>query len=342
MVNWDNWLQKQWYRWTGWHFLLIPVSLLFWFVSAVRRLFYRIKLLRSIRLPLPVIVVGNISVGGTGKTPFVLWLVSYLQQQGWHPAIISRGYGGNATSALPVSAHSDPCIVGDEPVLLARRSGCPVWIGKNRVAVAQALLEAHPECNVLVSDDGLQHYRLQRDVEIALVDGARQFGNAMLLPAGPLREGIGRLYTLDAVVVNRNGGESGTITDTGHEYRMQLLGRVFYNLQHPEQQIEVQALQGKRLHAIAGIGNPSRFFEHLRHMGLVIVAHAFPDHHAYTIDELSFLDADAILMTEKDAVKCAHLDVKNAWVLAVEAKVDAQLGKKILDKLRSSHGSKVT
>ena len=342
MVNLDNWLQKQWYRWSAWHVLLIPVSLLFWLLSTVRRVLYRLNLLRSMRLPVPVIVVGNISVGGTGKTPFVLWLVSYLKQQGWHPAIISRGYGGSAKSAVPVTAQSAPDRVGDEPVLLARRSDCPVWVGQNRVLVAQALLEAHPECNVLVSDDGLQHYRLQRDVEIALVDGARQFGNAMLLPAGPLREGVGRLHTLDAVVVNRNGYETGTITDTGHEYRMQLLGRVFYNLQHPEQLIEVQALQGKRLHAIAGIGNPSRFFEHLRNMGLVIVAHAFPDHHVYKAEELNFIDADAILMTEKDAVKCTHLDVKNAWVLAVDAKVDSQLGETIIDKLRNSHGSKIT
>jgi len=342
MVNLDDWIQKQWYRWSLWHFLLIPLSLLFWLLSAARRLLYRFNLMRGISLPVPVIVVGNISVGGTGKTPFVLWLVSFLQQQGWHPAIISRGYGGSATGALPVNAQSDPAMVGDESVLLARRSACPVWIGQDRVAVAQALLEAHPECDVLVSDDGLQHYRLKRDVEIALVDGSRQFGNAMLLPAGPLREGVGRLYTLDAVVVNRNGSETGTITDTGHEYRMQLLGRVFYSLQHPEQRIEVQALQGKRLHAIAGIGNPSRFFEHLRNMGLEIVAHAFPDHHAYTADELNFADADATLMTEKDAVKCTRLDVKNAWVLAVDAKVDAQLGEIILNKLRNSHGSKIT
>ncbi len=342
MVNLENWLQKQWYRWSLWHFFLTPLSLLFWLLSAVRRLLYRVGLLRSVRLPIPVIIVGNISVGGTGKTPFVLWLVDFLKQQGWHPAVISRGYGGHALGALPVNAQSDPALVGDEPVLLARRGACPVWVGRNRVTVAQALMEAHPECDVLVSDDGLQHYRLQRDVEIALVDGARQFGNAMLLPAGPLREGIGRLNTLDAVVINRNGCDTGDVTGTGHEYRMQLMGRVFYHLQHPERKIEVQALQGKRLHAIAGIGNPARFFDYLRNMGLVIIEHAFPDHHAYQADDLRYMDADTILMTEKDAVKCTHLNLTNAWVLAVDAKVDVPLGDLILEKIRSSHGSQIT
>ena len=342
MVNFGDWLQKQWNKWSLWHLLLLPLSLVFWFLSAMRRTLYYLHILRSIRLPVPVIVVGNISVGGTGKTPLVLWLVNYLKQQGLHPGIISRGYGGRVTKPLLVTLESDPVLAGDEPVLLAKRSGCPVWVGQNRVAVAQALLGAHPDCDVLVSDDGLQHYRLARDVEVAVVDGARRFGNGLLLPAGPLRESIRRLNGVDAVVVNRSSDNAdGLLTKAGREYPMQLQGEVFYNLVRPEQRIEVQALQGKRLHAIAGIGNPGRFFDHLKRLGLVFSAHAFPDHYAYEAGDLCFSDADAILMTEKDAVKCARLNLENAWVLAVDADVAPVLGIKILEKIRKDNGSKI-
>ncbi len=295
---------------------------------------YRVKLLRSYRVPVPVIVVGNISVGGTGKTPCVLWLVKYLQQQGWQPGIISRGYGGHVTRPLAVMPQGNPVELGDEPVLLARRSGCPVWVGRDRVAAAQALLESHPDCNVLVSDDGLQHYRLVRDVELAVVDGARLFGNRMLLPSGPLRESVSRLNTVDAVVVNQSETATGQIATNGQEFSMQLQGQVLYNLSHPAEQIDVKSLQGKQLHAVAGIGYPERFFTHLRQLGLLFEAHSFPDHYVYEKDDLCFQNSDAILMTEKDAVKCAGLGLENAWVLAVDAIIDPALGVKIIEKLR--------
>ncbi len=270
----------------------------------MRRALYRSGLLASVRLPVPVVIVGNISVGGTGKTPLTLWLAQQLIENGWHPGIVSRGYT-KATEQKKKTLHevtSDDSAdeVGDEPLLMAQRALCPVWIGRDRPAAAQALLDAHPECDIILSDDGLQHYRLQRDAEIVVVDGARRFGNGLLLPAGPLREPVSRLQEVDAVVVN--GGEA-----QGDEFAMRLEGTSFYNLLNPEMVVSAGEFAGQRLHAIAGIGHPQRFFAHLEHLGLSAQRHAFPDHHRYTASDIAFDDADAILMTEKDAVKCAAI-----------------------------------
>ncbi|HEX5338088.1 MAG TPA: tetraacyldisaccharide 4'-kinase, partial [Gallionella sp.] len=214
--SFTNWLQGQWGRRTPWQILLLPPAALFFFISLVRRLLFRSGLRRSHRLPVPVIVVGNLTVGGTGKTPLVLWLVEFLRSQGYHPGIISRGYAGSAAQPQAVSAVSDPALVGDEPLLLARRTQCPIWVGRRRADVARALLVAHPDCDVIISDDGLQHYALQRDVEVVVVDGVRRFGNGLPLPAGPLREPLSRLQSVDAVVVN------GGTADVG-EYGMRLV-----------------------------------------------------------------------------------------------------------------------
>ena len=176
------WLQRQWYRIGVWHLVLIPVSWLFGLFVLIRRYCYRIRLFRSYKLPVPVIVVGNISVGGTGKTPVVIWLAEKLQSVGLRPGIISRGYGAAGNGLISVTAQSDPRLAGDEPVLIAQRTRCPVWVGRDRVAAARALLAANPECDIIISDDGLQHYRLQRDFEIAVMDGDRKFGNVQLPP----------------------------------------------------------------------------------------------------------------------------------------------------------------
>ena len=293
-------LQSHWHRITLLHFLLLPLSIIFRLLVALRRLLYRSGVMPSEKLSVPVIVVGNITVGGSGKTPLTLWLAQQMIEHGWHPGIISRGYGGTATTPQPVFSHSDPAQVGDEPLMMAQRNVCPVWIGQNRVTAAHALMQAHPECNVILSDDGLQHYRLQRDVEIAVVDGVRRFGNGYLLPAGPLREPLSRLDSVQAVVVH------GGVASTG-QYRMQLLGNRFYNLQQPNIVAHAADFDGQTVHAIAGIGHPQRFFTLLQNMGLQVRAHPFPDHHCYTPAELAYPDADAILMTEKDAVKCARL-----------------------------------
>jgi len=327
-----RWLEKIWYGLTPWHVVLLPISILFGLVAALRRALYRAGLLRAIRLPVPVIVVGNIMVGGTGKTPLVLWLADFLRQQGYHPGIVSRGYGGGTQGAVAVDVCSDPAVVGDEPLLLAKKSACPVWVGRDRAVAGNALLRAHPECDVLVSDDGLQHYRLARDVEIAVVDGERKFGNGLLLPAGPLREGVSRLVSVDAVVVN-----GGSLL-LRNEFEMSLEGEVFRNLRQPELRARAADFGGKKLHAVAGIGNPQRFFAHLRRLGLAFEEHAFPDHYAYQPHDLDYDEADALLMTEKDAVKCAGFADERVWALAVEAILSPAFGQTVLQKLRNIDG----
>lgn len=321
-----HWLERQWYRVGPFHPVLLPLSLLFGLIAAIRRALYRSGLLHSAKLPVPVIVIGNITVGGSGKTPLTLWLAQELLERGWHPGIISRGYRGAAVSPSPVSSGDSAQTVGDEPLLMARRALCPVWVGRDRPAAARALLQAHPECDVLLSDDGLQHYRLQRDIEIAVVDGARRFGNGFLLPAGPLREPPSRLGTVDAVVINGGAARSG-------EYVMRLEGAAFQNLANPAATRTADDFRGVRVHAVAGIGHPQRFFDHLKSLGLTVQTHPFPDHHHYTPADLAFGDADAILMTEKDAVKCAAFANEKCWALRVDARLDPMLAHHILERI---------
>jgi tetraacyldisaccharide 4'-kinase len=237
---------------------------------------------------------------------------------------------------MEVRESSSADVAGDEPVLLARRSRSPVWIGRDRVAAARALIAANPGCNVIVADDGLQHYRLRRDFEIAVIDGSRGMGNGLPLPAGPLREAIGRLTRVDAVVVT---GKSYLPPAGAVSFAMALDGHEFRNLLNPAFHQDAGAFLGKRVHAVAGIGNPARFFDHLQRLGMTFAAHAFADHHAYTASDLDFGDADAIVMTEKDAIKCLQFARENHWVLPVDARVEAALGKLINEKLKTRHGS---
>ena len=328
-----HWLQHHWYRVTPLHLILLPVSLLFRMLIALRHLLYRSRILPSEKLAIPTIVVGNISVGGTGKTPFTLALAQHLSNHGWHPLIISRGYGGTAQQPQHVEASSAAQQVGDEPLLMARRNICPVWIGRDRVAAARAAMQAHPQCDVALCDDGLQHYRLQRDVEIAVIDGARGFGNGWLLPAGPLREPVSRLQAMDAVVVN--GGKN---TPEG-QFSMRLNGEIFYNLLDPTKTVSAAHFATRNNHAVAGIGHPQRYFRHLTTLGIAFTPHAFPDHHPYAAAELFFPDCDAILLTEKDAVKCAAFADARFWVLRVDAEFDPTLIDHILRKI-APHGCK--
>lgn len=319
-------LQRHWYRITPLHLLLLPISLLFHLIVATRRLLFRLGILSSVKLPVPVIIVGNITVGGTGKTPLTLWLAEQLLANGWHPGIISRGFGGSGSKPQEVLQTSDPGTVGDEPVLMAQRLLCPVWVGRDRPAAAHALLLAHPECDIILSDDGLQHYRLQRDVEIVVVDGIRRFGNGFLLPAGPLRESTSRLREVDAVVINGGIAASG-------EYLMQLEGVHFYNLLNPEITVTAADFHGQCVHAIAGIGHPERFFLHLNKLGLTVQTHPYPDHHHYSAADLAYEGSNALLMTEKDAVKCISFADEKCWVLRVDAHLDSALTQLILKKI---------
>ena len=312
---------------------LLPLSWLFRVISDCRRALYRSGLMRSETVRVPVIIVGNIAVGGTGKTPLAAWLVRALRQRGRHPGIVARGYRGADPAVRAVTSDDDPQQSGDEPVLLAR-SGVPVWIGADRVAAARGLLAAHQDVDVIISDDGLQHYRLARTVEIVVIDGARGFGNRSRLPAGPLREPVARIATADAVVVNSAPATAESIAYAGiPEFSMRLTGERLVSLNDPSRSIEPAALRGKRVHAIAGIGNPERFFAALRAGGLDPVCHPFPDHHQYSAKDLDWPDADAILMTDKDAIKCRSFADPRMWRLPVEAEVGPGLIELILEKL---------
>lgn len=330
-----RWLEQQWYGWTPWHVLLLPLALLFGALAALRRALYRLGVLPVTKLSVPVIIVGNIGVGGTGKTPLVVALAKLLRDHGFHPGIISRGYGGDSRLPRAVTHESEPAAVGDEPVLLAARAGCPVWVGPDRVSVGQALLASHPEVDVLISDDGLQHYRLARDIEIVVVDAARWFGNGQLLPAGPLREPAWRLQTVDAVVIN--GWLPGAPLKR-REFTMQLSGDLLYNLRNPELTARPEVFAGQTVLAVAGIGHPERFFKHLKKLGMNIRPQPFPDHHAFTPQDLNVPESIPIVMTEKDAVKCVDFVGDNAWALPVEATLDANFGPAIIEKLRTAHG----
>lgn len=308
--------------------LLLPVSLIFAGLAALRRRLYRVGVFKRERLRVPVIVVGNISVGGSGKTPLVLHLAQRLVQNGFRPGLISRGYRGNTSGAREVHGDSVAREVGDEPLLLKRRFGGPVFVGKRRGAAAKALLAAWPDCNVIICDDGLQHYALARDVEIAVID-RRGVMNGWLLPAGPLREPVSRLSQVDAVVLN---GLENIAVSGPKFFRMELIGSRFFLLDHPSRICDASLLQGQRLHAVAGIGDPQRFFDQLLSLGITHDAHAFPDHHFYTATDLDFA-GDAILTTEKDAVKFGGLAKLPVWVLPVEARVEPDLTQFLLEKL---------
>lgn len=318
-----------WTRLTWLTVLLLPLSWLFGVLVVLRRALYRAGLLRREHLPVPVIVVGNISVGGTGKTPLVIWLAAQLRAAGYRAGIVSRGYGGTADGPYAVKTNDDAAHCGDEPLLLVRRAQCPVWIGKDRVAAARALLTAHPECDVIMSDDGLQHYALGREVEIAVVDGERGLGNSLLLPAGPLREPASRLASVDAVVVRAPAG----VTLTQQHFVMRFEPAGLRNLQEPSRRVFGSYFQGQRVHAVAGIGNPQQFFDTLTRLGIAHTPHAFADHHGFSAADLQFADCDAVVMTEKDAVKCERHAAAHHWVLEIDARVDDALAPLVLARI---------
>ena len=323
-------IQTAWRRENALYYLvLVPLSWLFSGVTALRRFAFKIGILKSYAMPVPVIVVGNINIGGNGKTPVVMWLVQQLRVNGYQPAVISRGYGGSAKLPTAVNSDSKPSDVGDEPVLIANKCACPVWVGADKVHVATELLKAHPETSIIISDDGLQHYALQRDVEIAVTQPEQRSYKPRLLPAGPLREPLERLNTVDAIVCN------GEKTNMG-AFEMQLVGEQFYNLLDPDIKAGAAYFKRKTIKALAGIGKPANFFGHLSQLGLAFASVSFDDHHAFTAQDLANIDCDVLIMTEKDAVKCKAFAKPHHWVLPVEASIDERLMPLILEKLNSS------
>ena len=326
---------------------LLPLAWLFGAVIALRRGLYGLGILTATRLPVPVVVVGNLTVGGSGKTPLVIFLAAALAARGFTPGVISRGYGskggsrGAASGARqdsPREVHGDskPEEVGDEPLLIRRKTGVPVFVGAARAQVALALLAAHPAVDLIISDDGLQHLAMGRDFEIAVFD-ARGAGNGALLPAGPLREPLRRAARLDALV--SNGAAMHAIAPGRASISMRLVPGDFHSLSDagrhmaPADFVRMQP-RGSPVAAVAGIGNPARFFSALRELGLDISEHAFPDHHAYRPADLAAISANVIVMTEKDALKCNRQNDPRVWVLPVAAAVDDELANSIVEKLR--------
>ena len=321
---------KHWYRRGALAWLLWPASLLFRFLVFCRKLLYQARVLPSRHPGIPVIVIGNLVAGGSGKTPLVLWIAQFLKSRGRSPAIVSRGYGARLQAPREATIASEAAEVGDEPVLLARRSGCPVWVGPDRCRTIEALRAQHPEVDVLILDDGLQHYRLRRDLEIAVVD-ARGFGNGFLLPAGPLREPASRLASVDAVVSNGSAVKG---------FAMQLEGETLHRMTDARERQSVRAFAGQKVHAVAGIGHPNRFFLHLARLGAKPIPHPFPDHHPFRARDLEFGDEAPVLLTEKDAVKLRHAARSNWWVLPVTARLDPAFGDWLLGRVDEWRRSK--
>ncbi|MDP2713646.1 tetraacyldisaccharide 4'-kinase [Rheinheimera sp.] len=320
--------ERLWYQGHKAYWLLLPLAWLYGAVTALRRLLFRCGVKQQVKVKAPVIVVGNISIGGTGKTPFTLLLCARLQALGWTPGIVSRGYGANITAPLLVKPDAIATEVGDEPLLLAQRSGCPVVVCPDRVAAALYLL-ANTDADIIVSDDGLQHYRLARDIEIVLVDGSRGLGNGQLLPAGPLREGAWRLACADLVVAN---SQPFALAD----------GMMTLQPSAAKQLNGSAKLTPCAVSLVAGIGNPARFERTVIAAGFTVnQRHYFADHHQFVAADFADISGP-VLMTEKDAVKCRAFAGDNWFSLGVDAQLDEQLTTKIntiLTKLRSSYGT---
>lgn len=307
-----NWWERGWYQQHPFTLLFWPLSLLYRLVACIRRFGYQHGWFQSFAVEKPVVIVGNISVGGTGKTPFTLWLCQFLTEQGFTPGIVSRGYGARITAPLRVTSSHQACDVGDEPLLLARKSNCPVVVCPDRVAAARYLLQS-TDCDIVISDDGLQHYRLQRDLELVLIDGQRGLGNQQLLPAGPLREPVTRLQQVDAVIVN-----SGDFALAKHNMWLKAVTPQALDGVSPWSE------QAQAVTLVAAIGNPQRFVDTVKNFGIEVKATVFfRDHFAF--DEQSLADIEGpVLMTEKDAVKCRAFAKANWYYLPVEAELSDQ------------------
>ncbi len=319
-----KWIHRVWYEGavSGW--VLLPLSGLYWLLSKLRVLLFRYGVFRSYKAHAPVIVVGNITAGGTGKTPTVIWLVNELRERGFTPGIVSRGYGGSKSgTSMRVDADSEASVVGDEPVLLARRGLCPVAVDSDRVQAAAMLVD--DGVDVIIADDGLQHLRLQRDFEICVIDGERGLGNRRLLPAGPLRESPQRLQSVDQVLVN---GVTEMRNAIAFELQAFEANRLNGSLARP-----LPGFKDTTVHAVAGIGNPQRFFDLLRAQGIQVIEHSFPDHAAISQADLQFGDDFEVFMTEKDAVKFGKNLSDKYWSVPVEFEMDATKSAAFLEQI---------
>lgn len=331
-----SFLEKAWHERAGWLILLWPVSVLFQALSKIRRWLQQPKR-RPADHTAPLIVVGNISLGGTGKTPLLITLCEELQMQGFKPGIISRGYGGAAPSyPLSVDGDSDVRHSGDEAFLIAEKTGCPVYVDPDRSAALQALL-CNEDVDVVLSDDGLQHYKLYRDLEIVVVDGERLFSNGFCMPAGPLRESVSRLNEVQYIVVN--GEPAREIPQLKSASTMQLQPRSLVNLVSGEKRPFAGAPfnMGNKLQAVSALGNPQRFYSLLERLPYQVETFSFPDHHNFTaadFEEQGIDEHQPVVMTEKDAVKCRQFAKSNFWYLSVEVNIESQFVERLIADIR--------
>lgn len=330
-----HWIHRVWYEDAASGWLLVPLSGVYWLALILRKFLYACGVLRTHTASVPVVIVGNITAGGTGKTPTVLWLVEALRARGFNPGIVSRGYGGSkVNSSIRVEAATDAAVAGDEPVLLARRSQCPVVVDPDRVRAASMLVE--DGADVIVADDGLQHYRLSRDYEICVIDGSRGLGNRRLLPSGPLRESAQRLDSVDQVLVNGElrGSEYEQTTAEQNAISFELVAteacRLNGSLTRP-----IDRFADTTVHAVAAIGNPHRFFDLLRVHGIQVIEHVFPDHAVLDRKDLDFGDDFEVFMTEKDAVKLGRHEKDKLWYVPVDMKMDPVLAAPLIEQIES-------
>ena len=330
-----NWLQRIWYEGDGWFRALLPLAGLYWLLVSLRRFLYRCGVLRTHRARVPVIVVGNITAGGTGKTPTTVWLTRELRKRGFAPGVVSRGYGGSKSgTSMRVDAESDPVVVGDEPVLIAVRTGCTVVVDANRARAASMLVD--DGADLIIADDGLQHYALDRNYEICVIDGSRGLGNGLLLPAGPMRETATRIEEVDQVLVNGRLRQQPDVMSAGMQNAIEFeliateVCRLNASLTRP-----IERFSGTTVHAVAAIGNPVRFFDLLRSHGIQVIEHAFPDHARIRKAELDFGDDFDILMTEKDAVKFDRKVSDRFWYVPVDLAIDPVIAAPWLEQIES-------
>lgn len=310
---WRNFIEEVWYGRHPARLVLMPLGWLFRLGTTLRRAAYSSGLLTVYRAPVPVIVVGNITVGGTGKTPLVIWLAHRLREYGFRPGIVTRGYRGQARRwPQQVRPDSDPNAVGDEAIVIARRTHMPIAVGPQRKHDIVELLR-HSDANIIVCDDGLQHYAMARDIEIAVLDGVRRIGNGACLPAGPLREPPARLAEVDFVVTNGLAGRG--------EFPMRYSGERAHAISDRSASEALDRFANRTVHAVAAIGYPERFFVMLRRKGLKVTEHPFPDHHRFCAEDFAFGDRQPILMTEKDAVKCEHLADDRFWFVPIDVEM---------------------
>ncbi|MDC6466825.1 tetraacyldisaccharide 4'-kinase [Methylophilaceae bacterium] len=325
LISVDQIFNNQYYKKSNWIYLLIPISIFFYFFSNLKKYLYKNGFLKTIKIKVPVLIIGNITLGGTGKTPLALDLIEKFLKKGLNPALISRGYGGTTKNIIEVFELSNVSTVGDEALFIKSKSKIPVFIGKDRVGAAQNLLKKYPKTSIIISDDGLQHHRLARDYEIIVVDSQRQFGNGLIFPAGPLRDGISKLKQVNAVVYKGASSNS-------NSYQMKYITKHFKNLL-TNKKTKLDGIQDKKIVAITAIGNPESFFSTLEGYDLEFKKVTYNDHYLFNKNDfIKYADYN-IVMTEKDAIKCKKFATKNFWVLPLEIKVDERLFRNILKKV---------